>query len=164
MRPGMNGAPLRLAASRAAALALVWWILSEGAATSWMVGVPVVLAAVWISLRLAPAALPIAPLAALAFFGYFLLHSIKGGLQVAAFALRPHLALEPVELELPLRLPSGAGQMLLTLSVSLMPGTLAVGLEHGRLRLHVLDRHLEAEEGVRATEAHIARMLKLRMA
>lgn len=144
---------------RALVLALVWWVLTGGRAQSWLIGAPATALALWASLKLAPPpALRISPLGLLAFFGFFLLQSVKGGTQVALIALRPRLELHPVELMLPLRLEPGPGQWLLAATLCLMPGTLAVAIEGSRLCLHVLDRRIPAAHEVRATEERIARM------
>jgi len=75
---------------RGLAFAVLWWVLAEGRADSWGVGVMSIALAVTVSLRLLPpqrSRLSIAGL--LKFTGFFLLHSVKGGVQVAAMALRP---------------------------------------------------------------------------
>lgn len=145
---------------RALVLALIWWVLTDGRMQSWLIGAPVTALALAASLKLVPPpSLRISPLGVLAFFGFFLLQSLKGGTQVALIALRPRLDLHPVELMLPLRLAPGLGQQLLAGTLCLMPGTLAVGIEGNRLCLHVLDRRIPAERELRATEERIAHLI-----
>ena len=145
---------------RIAGFAGIWWLLTGGDGGSWLVGIPVVLLTLMTSLSLSPPpSLRISPTGALLFFGFFLAQSIKGGLQVALIALHPRMDVQPTELDVPLRLAHGPGQLLLAGTISLMPGTLAVGIEDGRLHLHVLDRRIAAESELRATEARIARMI-----
>jgi len=50
----------------------------------------------------------------------------------------------------------GAPRILLTYTLSLMPGTLGVELCDDRLRLHVLHQDLPVVEEARALERHIA--------
>jgi multicomponent Na+:H+ antiporter subunit E len=147
--------------------ALVWWILAEGRADGWAVGLVFITLAVVASLRLLPperrastggmaTGLSLAGL--LAYAGFFLVQSLRGGFQVAAMALRPRLALAPALFQIPLRLPAGPAHALLTATLSLLPGTLSVRLEGATLSLHALDARLPIEHEVRAAEAHVARL------
>lgn len=147
--------------ARALALGAIWWVLTGGDPTSWMVGGPTLLLALWASLKLAPPGTTrFSPLGAVAFFGFFVVQSVRGGVQVALLALRPRLVLRPARLDLQLRLAPGPGQLILASALSLMPGTLAVGIEGNRLQLHVLDQRLPIEREVRAAEQRIARMVR----
>lgn len=76
-------------------------------------------------------------------------------------ALRPRLRLDPALFEIPLRLPPGPAAVLLTGTLSLLPGTLSVHLEGTTLCLHALDARLPIKQEVRAAEARIARLLQL---
>lgn len=146
---------------RASTLAAVWWVLSGGEAASWLLGVPAVAIALWVSVRLAPPpALRFSAAGAVSYFGFFIWQSVKGGMQVAAMALRPTLDLRPALIDLQMRLPPGPSQLFLASTLSLMPGTLAVAVENNRLRLHVLDARLPIEREVRAAEKRIAAMYR----
>lgn len=159
---GADGRLLRRALLvRTVVLAFVWWVLTGGDNTSWLLGAPGVALALWVSVRLAPPpAVQFSPLAALQFLAFFTWQSLKGGLQVARMALRPTLDLRPTLIELPLRLPPGPSPLFLASALSLMPGTLAVGIEHHRLRLHVLDARMPIEREVRAAEQRVAAMYR----
>lgn len=144
---------------RAALFAAMWWVLAGGVADSWKIGVPAVMLALGMSAWLVPPAPVRLSLVGVGrFIGFFLVQSLRGGLQVARLALRPKTDLQPVEMELPLRLAPGAGQLFLASSLCLMPGTLAVSLDGSRLRLHVLDKRMPVEQEVRALERRIAHM------
>jgi multicomponent Na+:H+ antiporter subunit E len=149
--------------ARALALAAVWWILTGGDPASWKIGVPAVALALWTSVKLAPPVVRFSVTGALSFSGFFLLQSLKGGVQVALLALHPKLDLRPVELELPLHLAPGPGQVILAATLCLMPGTLATGMGNNRLRLHVLDVRMPAERELRDAERRIAHMLRERL-
>ncbi|HVL76970.1 MAG TPA: Na+/H+ antiporter subunit E [Noviherbaspirillum sp.] len=143
---------------RTLVFAFLWWVLVGGYLGSWYVGVPSIALAVWSSMKLSPPpALRFSPLALLTFFIFFIVQSLKGGVQVAVMALRPTLDLHPAQLDLPLRV-SGPAQLVLASAVSLMPGTLAMTVENNRLRLHVLDARLPIARDVRAAERRIARI------
>jgi len=145
---------------RGLAFAVLWWVLAEGRADSWGVGVMSIALAVTVSLRLLPpqrSRLSIAGL--LEFTGFFLLHSVKGGVQVAAIALRPTLDLAPAVLEVPLTLPPGLARVILINTLNLLPGTISMRIEQDTLRLHVLDERWPIAEKVCEIETKIARML-----
>jgi multicomponent Na+:H+ antiporter subunit E len=145
--------------ARALLFALVWWVLAEGRADSWGVGLIFVALAVAASLRLRPPGrYRLSPVGLLAYAGFFLVQSVRSGLQVAAMALRPRLAIAPALFEIPLRLPPGPAVALLTGTLSLLPGTLSVRLDGATLGLHALDGRLPIEKEVRVAEAYIARL------
>jgi multicomponent Na+:H+ antiporter subunit E len=151
---------IRAIIARALAYALVWWALTGGRADNWGLGLAAVVLAVAASLVLSPPGPGRFSGAGLAAFaGFFLIQSVRGGVQVAAMALRPRLDLAPAILELPLGLPPGPARVWLVATLTLLPGTLGVGIAGDRLRLHVLDRRRPIEAEVRAAEARIARML-----
>lgn len=83
---------------------------------------------------------------------------------VASLALRPRLDPRPGVLDITLRLPDGTGRVVLANTLNLLPGTLSVGLEGARLRLHVLDTRRPVVAEVRVAERHVARMFGLRLA
>ena len=151
---------------RSALFALLWWALTDGRADSWGVGAASILAAVSLSLRLLPPVPTyVSRIGLLRFVIFFFDQSLRGGIQVAWFALRPRMGLRPGIHEIPLRLPEGVGRVLLTNTLNLLPGTLSVGLEGNRLCLHVLlDGQTPAEAEVRRAEIRVAHMLGLKLA
>ncbi len=149
---------------RGGIFALIWWALTEGRADSWGVGLLFIVLALGASLRLSPPGQTrLSPLGLLGFVGFFLVLSLRGGVQVAAMALRPRLTLAPAQVEIDLRLPPGPAARMLTATLSLLPGTLSVALEGDRLRLHALDGRLPIEHEVRAAERRIAHLFGVRL-
>jgi multicomponent Na+:H+ antiporter subunit E len=149
---------------RSALFAVLWWALTDGRTDSWGVGSVSILAAVSLSLRLLPPVpTTVSRIGLLRFLLFFFLQSLRGGVQVAGFALRPRLSLRPGIHEIVLRLPEGIGRVLLANTLSLLPGTLSVGLEGNRLFLHVLDEQVPAEAEVRNAENRVAQMLGLEL-
>ncbi|HSW41397.1 MAG TPA: Na+/H+ antiporter subunit E [Patescibacteria group bacterium] len=144
---------------RGAFFAALWWVLALGRADSWDVGAVTVALALAASLRLMPPARGRFSARGLAaFVGYFLAHSVKAGVQVAAMALRPRLDLAAGVVDVPIELPPGPARIVLAHTLTLLPGTLSVRLEGDWLRLHVLDLRLPVVEDVREVEAAIARI------
>lgn len=138
----------------------VWWILTQGRADSWGVGLISIVSALIVSLVLLPPGLFRFSLAGIFFFLlYFLSRSLKSGIQVALMAVRLDLDLHPDIQKIPLRLPEGLGRVILVNTLNLMPGTLSVNLTTSSLYLHVLDERQPIETQVRDIEKLIAHML-----
>lgn len=138
-------------------LAGLWWVLHPGEGHSWIVGVPVIAAAVWLGslLRIGvPWTLHFGALAR--FVPYFLGSSLLGGLDVAWRALHPRRPIAPALVRLPLRLPQGTPRTFLATVVSLLPGTLSVEIEGSILVVHVLSRSDDSVRALRALEERVA--------
>lgn len=80
--------------------------------------------------------------AALKLCFWFFLYSLKGGVQVSLFALRPKLELQPFVYHHSLRSHNAFSVSMLANIYSLMPGTVSMGYEKGVLSLHILDKTL----------------------
>lgn len=148
---------------RVAGLGALWAILSEGRADSWLLGVPAVGIATWVSLRLLPPPAWQLRLAAVpGFIGFFVWHSLRAGLQVARLALRGRHALSPALVDLDIALPPGGPTLAMAHIMGLMPGTVCVRLTGNCLRVHVLDATHPLHADAAALEAHLKRLLGAR--
>lgn len=138
---------------------LLWWVLTGGQASSWIIGVPTITLALWVMSRLPQAPLwPISVAGLLRFIPYFLLQSVLGGIDVARRAYSPTLPLDPQIIEFPLKLPAGRPQIFFLNSVSLLPGTLSADLNGKTLKVHVLDRKVDPQLG--QLEKRVAQLFK----
>jgi len=150
---------------RGTLLAGGWWVLTEGEARAWIVGVPVVLAATWASGKLVPAIRwRWRPLGLLRFAGFFLRHSVTGGIDVAWRALHPRRPLRPGFVVCPIRLPPGAARVWLASVISLLPGTLAVQLEEGHLLVHTVNTAAPVAVNVSRVEDRVADLFGVALA
>ncbi len=147
--------------------ALLWWLLTTGQQAALLFGAPfVVVAAVLSTLarfRTRPTRdglHPVAPLALLRLVGFFLWHSLLGGVDVALRAFRWPLPLTPALIDYPLRLPPGPATVLMSGLVSLMPGTLAVICD-GHLRVHVLDRRGHWHQDLERLEQRVGAVYRI---
>ena len=131
---------LRSLVFRTLLFASMWWILTEGVSSSWVVGVPVVVLAVVVSGALQPA-VSWSLAGIVRFVPFFLWHSLRGGVDVAVRALHPQLPIAPALVDHCWRLPPGLPRVLMANTVSLLPGTLSAELTPRCLRVHVLDRN-----------------------
>jgi multicomponent Na+:H+ antiporter subunit E len=150
---GMDRMNLQSILLRGASFTALWWVLAEGRADGWALGAIAVVLATWTSwVVLPPGPGSISPLGLFRFMTFFVWNSLRGGVQVAAIALRPAL------LELPITLPPGGPRILLSNALGLMPGTLGVELAGETLHLHVIDERLPVVAEARALEAAIANL------
>ena len=126
---------------RTALFAFLWWTLTAADSHSWIIGVPVVLAATAASLALSPPSRWRISLAGLAgFIPYFTWRSMAGSVDVAWRVLHPRLPISPSFEEYPLRLPAeGPARVFFADIVSLLPGTLSAELRADSMTIHVLN-------------------------
>lgn len=145
--------------------AVLWWIVTQGDNGSWLVGIPTVIAAALAAAWLGNAPPPAIRLTALlAFLRFFIVESVRGGMDVARRALQRDLPLAPGLVDCRLRLPAGRGRSLLTAMLNLLPGTLVIEVRANTLRLHVVDTAGDAQCEVARAESHIAALLGVSLA
>jgi multicomponent Na+:H+ antiporter subunit E len=134
----------------------VWWLLSDGAPESWLIGAPTLAGAMWAVHRWhAPTRRPrLGRL--LLFVPYFLSHSLLGGIDVARRVLARTMRLAPAIVELPLRLPPDSSRAVFVNLVSLLPGTLSMNLEGDTLRVHALASDPDLADQLRDLETRVA--------
>lgn len=144
-------------AIRAAMLAGLWGLLTDGHPPSWLVGAPAVAAATAVSAALMPShRLRLRWRGVPGFAAHFLVHSLLGGLDVAGRALYRRPRIDPEILRIESTLPTGPERLLLGAVMSLLPGTLLVAVDGRCLEVHVLDRRADPIEEVRRLEARVA--------
>ena len=141
---------------RAAGFAILWWVLAEGRLEDpWVIAVCLG-AALAVSAWISPIRPGVwRPLGILRFVPCFLIWSVQGGIDVARRAFHPAMPLRPEILTWTLR-GSRRQSILLAWIVSLLPGTAAVSLENGMLRIHVLDSRLPVRKTLRDLERRVA--------
>ena len=150
--------------ARLALMALVWSGMNGTDWRSWLVGGPVVFAAAWVSVTLLPdTRWRLSAGGAVAFAGFFLRESLRGGWDVARRALSPALPLSPAIVGFRLRLPPGSARLLFCASISLLPGTAVVAITDGSIRVHVLDASPRVEDELRELEDRVAALFGLRL-
>jgi len=148
--------------ARTAILALLWWVIAQGQASAWLIGLPAVALAAMASVYFGRAALPRISLAGLwGFVTLFLRESVRGGLDVARRTLAPRLRIQPGFKSYRLRLNEPSARVLLINCLSLLPGTLAARLDDDRVELHLLDAGVDPEPDLLRLEQAIARLFCL---
>jgi multicomponent Na+:H+ antiporter subunit E len=145
--------------SLAASVYSAVWVVFSGYddISSWIIGVPAVIAAIWSHLRLSsrgqkrPSVRGI-----LRFLPFFLWESFRGGLDVTRRVIGRRLDVEPGLFEYPLRLETPFERTLFVGLVSLLPGTLSADLQGSRLRVHTLDRRVDVAAELESLERRMA--------
>lgn len=124
---------------------------------SWYVGVPTIALATLASVAiLAPASWSI--VGVICFIPFFLLHSVRGGADVAWRAFHPQLPINPDTFDYPLSLPPGRPLIFLVTVINLLPGTLSAAVKADTLHVHVLTRGESVLAELMAVERHVARI------
>ena len=142
---------------RTLVFSLTWWILTDGAADSWSIGVPAIVLAVAVSVALLPPA-NMVWYELLRFVPFFLVTSLRGGMDVAWRAFYPGIRVDPDLVEYRFRLPPGQSRVFMTNTVSLLPGSLSAELCADCLRVHVLDAGNDIRAELQTVEDIVARI------
>lgn len=141
----------------------LWWIIVQGRAEAWLIGVPAVVLATMASIHLSGHGLPRVSLTNLpGFVALFLRQSISGGFDVARRTLRPNLLIQPGFRHYRLHLDHPQGRVLLVNCISLLPGTLSADLEGDQVELHLLDNRIDPEPDLLRLELAVARLFDLK--
>ena len=163
MKITVEPAVRRSIAWRASGFATAWLIVAGPAPASWLIGLPTVTLATWVSLRLAPP-LPyhVNIRGLLRFIAYFFCESLHGGWDVAMRTLSRRMRIQPGHTSYTCSLPKGLPIVLFAGSLSLMPGTLCRRFDDRKLSLHMLDAREPQEAQLKELETRIAAMLGIR--
>ena len=145
-----------------AILAVLWWLIVQGRADAWLVGLPTVALAALASVHLGGDALTRLSLAGLvAFLALFLTDSVRGGVDVARRTLGPGLRIQPGFHKYRLHISHPAARVLLINCIGLLPGTLAADLDGDHAELHLLDTGMNPDPQLLRLEQAVARLFGL---
>lgn len=135
----------------------IWFAIAQGQAGAWLIGVPTVIVAVLVSIKLSGYTWPRLSISGLFHFVVmFLRESIKGGIDVTRRTLAPALNVQPGFLHYPLVLEVPFQRVLFVNCVSLLPGTLASRLDGDSVELHLLSTEQDPLPQLRKIERAIA--------
>ena len=143
----------------AVSLGAVWWVLAGGAASSWIIGVPAVLASAWAARRLGTGwGIRVSFVGLLRFIPFFAWESLRGGVDVALRTLGPCLRVRPGFAHYQMRLANPSARVFFANCASLLPGTLAAELEGDWLTVHALSTEADGDRDLRRLERAVARL------
>ena len=147
--------------SRIAILAFTWWVFAKGADDSWQVGIPAILAAIYVDYRLFRPQTNRWSLGGFIVLAlYFLKLSFTSGIDVVWRTFHPRLPLNPAMVEYPLRLTSEVARNLFVGTVSRLPGTLSAELGTHSLVVHVLDIDRPFRQELKLIEDRVAAVFR----
>ena len=148
--------------ARMALLAGLWWLIAQGRADAWLIGLPAVALATLASVRLGSQPLTRLSLTGLfTFLGLFLRESVRGGIDVARRTLGPALLIKPGFHRYRLHISHPAARVLMINCIGLLPGTLAAEFEGDHAELHLLDNGVNPDPLLRQLEQAVARLYNL---
>lgn len=141
------------------ALALLWSFLS-GAVNAWnlLVGALIGLLMLAVVQRENERSFPRRLVGLVRFLVRFVFELLVSNVAVAVLALRPHPRLHPHVIAFPLRVRSDAAITLLSVAITLLPGTVAMGVSEDRTLLYA---HAVAERDPARSHAGVARIESL---
>jgi multicomponent Na+:H+ antiporter subunit E len=143
--------------SRLLLFAALWWVLVDGAIQSWLAaGLSVISAAAVSAHLLKPGHARWSPVALLRFLPYFLVESLRGGLDVSRRAFHPALPIAPGFHPYPLRLRGEPARIFFASAMSLLPGTLGARTRGDVLHVHLLDLRSLRVDRLMELESHVA--------
>ena len=137
----------------------LWWLLSDGAPDSWVIGLPAVAIAAWSAERLRSGnTRTVSVFALLYFLPLFLWESLRGGVDVALRTLAPQMRIRPGFTVYRTALQRQNARVFFANCVCLLPGTLAADLNGDQLDVHLLDAGVNPDLELRRIEQAVARV------
>ncbi len=140
-------------------LAGLWWILTDGSPTSWVIGLPALAAALWVSRRMRRGSPErVSTRGLVLFVPFFLWQSLRGGVDVALRTLAPHMRIQPHFYNYRTSLVTPAARTFFVNCVSLLPGTLAADMHGQWVDVHALTTDSDADSELARLENAVARL------
>jgi multicomponent Na+:H+ antiporter subunit E len=140
----------------------LWLMLTAGDMASWMIGLPFIALAILLQPVSANSSNKFSLLlnisGLLQFCYFFIIESLRGGVDVSRRVLTATTRVNPVFYDYHMQLQRPYAQQLFVSSISLLPGTLCADIDKNRLRIHTLDRHMETAEGIKRLESLVGKI------
>ncbi len=147
-----------------AAFAALWWIIVQGRADAWIIGLPAVTLAALASFSFSSDALPrLSAIGLFRFIALFISESISGGTDVARRTLSPKVRVQPGFSRYRPNLEDPRARVLFINCISLLPGTLSCGIDGDYVEIHLLDMSQDPVPQLQRIEQVIAGMFQLKL-
>ena len=142
----------------------LWWIIVQGRADAWFIGLPAAAFAAMASMRLSNDDLPrLSVIGLFRFIFLFLSESFSGGIDVARRTLSPELRIQPGFSRYRPTLDDPRARVMFIICISLLPGTLSTNIDGDYVELHLLDVRQDPVSQLQRVEQAIANMFNLRL-
>jgi len=143
--------------------AFLWWLMADGQHSSWIIGIPAIIFATWAFVRLNPrAGHRVSIIGLLRFIPFFLIESLRGGIDVAARTLHPRLNIEPGFYRYQLKLEDGLQRLFFVNCVNLLPGTLTADIHEDCIEIHLLSEDINPEAGLSRLQEAVSQLFLVR--
>ena len=153
---------LRSSAMWTLALLAVWLILTAGDLASLIIALPFIAMAILLQPvaenRSEKSSLLVNISGLLQFAWFFILESLRGGIDVSRRVLAAKTRVDPVFYDYSMQLQIPYAQQLFISSISLLPGTLCADLHNDQLRIHTLDQEMDTTQGIRRLESLVGKI------
>jgi multicomponent Na+:H+ antiporter subunit E len=153
---------LRSSAMWTIALLAVWLILTAGDLASFIIAVPFIALAIILqpvaANRCDRSGLLVNISGLLQFAWFFILESLRGGVDVSRRVLAAETRVDPVFYDYSMQLQIPHAQKLFISSISLLPGTLCADMSNNQLRIHALDQQMDTARGIRRLESLVGKI------
>jgi multicomponent Na+:H+ antiporter subunit E len=153
----MDTRRIRILAIRAACLAVLWWVLTQGDVSSWLFGGPVIaIIAGWPLLETAKTRVQLRPWELVRFVPVYLWRSFTGSCDVTWRAMHWRLPISPALRPFVFRLPpDSAARVFCANCFNLLPGTLTASWNQDTLLIHLLVDGPKPMAGLRDLEERV---------
>lgn len=141
MTPTPNiGLGLRSVVVRTLLFASAWLALAGADPSSWIIGIPAIALATFAAMHLGGQQNDrLRLLGAIRFVPFFLIESVRGGMDVASRVMRPRMRIAPGLSTYRMRLIGPNARIFFLDSISLLPGTLSADMRGAQVHVHALD-------------------------
>lgn len=143
--------------TRITLFAALWLIIAGRDPASWAVGAPTVLLAAVTSLALRrPRERGFSLAGLLRFAPFFVLESLRGGVDVAVRVMRPRVRIAPGFQHYQMRLADPRARVFFFSVISLLPGTLSADVGEDWVLVHALDSDADLSPALQRLERRVA--------
>jgi multicomponent Na+:H+ antiporter subunit E len=143
--------------------AFLWWLMADGQLSSWIIGIPAIMFATWAFVRLNPQSGHYVSLVGLLrFIPFFLIESLRGGIDVAARTLHPRLNIKPGFYRYQLKLEDRIKRVFFINCVNLLPGTLTADIHEDCVEIHLLSEDIDPKAGLSRLEEAVGQIFVVR--
>jgi multicomponent Na+:H+ antiporter subunit E len=143
-------------------LLAAWLMLTAGDLPSLMIGLPFIALAILIKPAAEKASgshkLIVNIVALFRYAYFFILESLRGGLDVSRRVMLAETRVSPEFYDYPMQLQVPHAQQLFISSISLLPGTLCANRKENMLRIHTIDQHMDTSRAIKQLESLVGKI------
>lgn len=142
-------------------LTIPWLILTDGSLSSLLIGMPFIVLAILVmpsDRSTVTTELNIRPGQIAGFLKYFIVESVRGGIDVSRRVFTSQPQVNPGVFDYPLRLQSAGARHLFINCISLLPGTLCADWRKDHAHIHSLEHSEQSMQAISLLEQRIGQL------